>query len=72
MSAYRPIPISYRQFDYWVSQGLIHVEGGVGSGHQRNISDDEAQVLKVMAALVGDGMSPRAAFAPISSTQNSR
>lgn len=52
------LPVSYRQFDYWVRRGLIHAPG-YGSGRLREpLTDEEQRVLRHMAHLVADGVTP--------------
>jgi hypothetical protein len=55
--------VSYRQFDFWIRCGRIHVDqpNGDGSGYHRTISDDELNVVAWMGRLVASGMLPEVA-----------
>lgn len=59
--------ISYRQFDYWIREGLIpmpEVEGGGrGTGNHRVFTDSELTMVKWMGELVRQGIKPRVASA---------
>lgn len=52
--------ITYRQLDYWLRCGYVRREGDrpakPGSGHSRNLTDDEVRQLIVMGALVTAGI----------------
>lgn len=56
--------ISYRQFDYWNSTGLLPW-GNPGSGNPRprDISDADAEQLITIGRLVADGVTPKRAAA---------
>lgn len=48
--------ISYRQLDHWSREGYLQPEGGDGS--QREWSDQEIRVGRMMSRLVAIGISP--------------
>jgi DNA-binding transcriptional MerR regulator len=52
---------TFRQLDHWSRKGLLRPVGGEGTGHVRDFPAEEVQVAKVMARLVGAGISPEAA-----------
>lgn len=54
------LPITYRQFDYWIRRGYIKLaEPTPGSGRPRPPLDPtEERVVALMAALVSDGVDP--------------
>lgn len=58
--------VSYRQFDYWVREGLIptiEIDGvaGEGTGNHRVFTDAELSIAKWMGELVRQGVKPRVA-----------
>lgn len=57
--------ITYRQLDYWTTQGYIrprrNIGANPGSGRQRQYTEREARILCTMAALVDDGLDPKSA-----------
>lgn len=55
--------VSYRQFDFWIRTGRIHVDQprGGGSGHHRTISDEELSVVAWMGHLTASGVTPEKA-----------
>ena len=52
--------ITFRRLDHWIRRGYVHATGG-GSGNARDLDEDEARVVQVMALLVDFGMRPAAA-----------
>ena len=59
--------VSYRQLDYWVTNGLIPMVdiegGGDGTGNHRVFTDAELNIVKWMGELVRQGVKPRLASA---------
>jgi DNA-binding transcriptional MerR regulator len=59
--------ISYRQLDYWVTEGLIPMVdiegGGQGTGNHRVFTDTELGIAKWMGELVRQGVKPKTASA---------
>lgn len=56
--------VTYRQLDYWTSNGWLRVRRGVanpGSGRQRAYTAHEAKVARHMADLVRVGVAPEQA-----------
>ena len=54
--------ISYRQLDWWTKTGLIRAtDDRPGSGIPRRYSEPQARLAVTMAALVREGVDPRAA-----------
>lgn len=57
----RPLgTVTYRQFDYWIRRGWVHVDTptGLGSGHARTISTHELAVVAEMGRLASLGLGP--------------
>lgn len=51
--------ITYRQLDYWTTQGYLHADANnPGSGNCRNYDGDEVAIAWLMAELVRAGMRP--------------
>lgn len=48
--------LTYRQAHYWIKQGFIRAETR-GSGYQSEISEEEGQVIAIMARLVAASLS---------------
>lgn len=48
--------LSYRQVDYWCRTGLLHPQGGIGSGSSRSFSEEEVRNALVAAWMLGQGM----------------
>lgn len=56
--------LTYRQLDYWIRTGRVHVtvqhgaDGDrlTGSGYARDIDEDEVAVVRTMTALTNDGV----------------
>jgi hypothetical protein len=57
--------ITYRQFDHWATKGYLPLvedtDVSLGSGNRREISNEAAEHLVLMAELVRAGMNPRRA-----------
>lgn len=51
------IGITYRQFDYWCSAGIIPIENP-GTGNFRTLTADEEAAVRDLAILVRAGMIP--------------
>lgn len=47
--------ITYRQLDHWITRGYLRPENKPGSGTEREFSEREIEVAKLMAALVNAG-----------------
>lgn len=60
MEAVERAGITYRQIDFWIRSGYVHVDGH-GSGNKREVDDLEASVVRDMAALVRAGFRAEAA-----------
>lgn len=51
--------LTYRQLDYWITAGLIAPSTrAIGSGYPREIPDAEVAVIRLMADLVAEGLTP--------------
>lgn len=48
--------LTYRQLDYWTTKGYLHPLHGTGSGIARVWPDEELAVARMMARLVGAGL----------------
>jgi DNA-binding transcriptional MerR regulator len=53
--------ITYRQLDFWVRAGYVTPTGGEGTGHARDFSWVQCQMVAWMARLVKAGFKPAAA-----------
>ncbi len=53
--------ITYRQLQYWISQGWLRPEGSGGSGNAFIWSDEEVAVARTMGRLVDAGLAPSVA-----------
>lgn len=52
--------ITYRRLDYWSRQGYLDIPSR-GSGHPRDLTQDQATAVGVLAALVAAGLEPQVA-----------
>ena len=58
------IGITYRQFDHWIAKGYVPgltEQLHPGHGNVRDLTDEQVRHLRIMAALVRDGLRPDAA-----------
>lgn len=54
--------VTYRQYDYWLRRGLVpNADPTPGSGNRRTLTDEQAEHLRIMAALVASGVTTDAA-----------
>ena len=54
--------VTYRQVDYWCTKGLVPGQGlSPGYGCPRAFTEEQVEHIRVMSALVHDGLHPRIA-----------